>query len=206
MTALGPARRAIWVALGLLCVAACAPRPLVRPVTDWPARRAELQSLPQWRLSGRVAVAAGDDGFSARLAWLQRDATSSIDLSGPFGAGALHVELRGAEVVLRDGDGVEIATGAAALAERLGFELPVRELRYWTLGVPAPSAAGAADAVEVLGAEGRPVAFNDAGWWVRVEAWRPVGGDLLPARLLVTRPGVRLKLVVDDWWVGTGAP
>jgi outer membrane lipoprotein LolB len=207
----GPPRRphpaSVPVALALLLLlAACAPAPLVRPAADWPVRRAELQALEAWRLSGRVAVAAGEQGFSARLAWAQRDARSSIDLSGPFGAGAVHVDLAGDEIRLRDGDGAEVATGPDALATRLGFALPVRELRYWALGVPAPSGPPATDSAVVLGAEGRPVAFNDRGWWVRIEAWRPVAGDLLPARLLITRPGARLKLVVDDWRLGPEAP
>lgn len=209
MTARPVRPRAAFGPLALaLCalLSGCASAPLLRPATDWSVRSAELQALSSWRLAGRVAVAAGEQGFSARLAWVQRDSASSIDLSGPFGAGAVHVELAGDEIRLRDGDGTEVATGAEALAGRLGFELPVRELRYWALGVPAPRAAPVADDALVLGAEGRPVAFNDRGWWVRIEAWRPVDGDLLPARLLITRPGARLKLVVDDWRLGPVTP
>jgi outer membrane lipoprotein LolB len=199
-------RRAAIAVFGLVLLAACAPRSLVVPATDWPARRAALQSLPAWSLSGRVAVAAAGEGFSAHLDWAQHESRSSIDLVGPFGAGALHVELTDDEILLRDGDGTEVATGPAALAERLGFELPLRELRYWALGVRAPVAAGMPDGVEVLGPQGRPTTFQDGDWRVRIEGWRTVADDLLPARLLITRPGARLKLVVDAWRLGAGAP
>jgi outer membrane lipoprotein LolB len=179
---------------------------MVRPVTEWPARRAELQALAAWSLSGRVAVAASGRGFSARLDWVQDPAASRIDLAGPFGAGALRVEVAGTEVTVRDGDGAVVAAGQDAVAQRLGFDLPVRELRYWMLGVPAPAQGPAGEGILVLGGDGRPVAFNDGGWWVHVEAWTPVAGDVLPRRLLLERPGLKLKLVIDAWHLGGGAP
>lgn len=190
----------------LLLLAACAPPQMLRPATQWPDRRAELQALPAWSLAGRVAVAASGRGFSARLDWIQAPAGSRIDLAGPFGAGALRVEVAGAEITVRDGDGAVVANGSDAVAERIGFDLPLRELRYWMLGVPAPAQAAAGQGVEVLGADGRPVAFQDAGWWVHVEAWTPVAGDVLPRRLVLERPGLKLKLVVDSWSLGGGAP
>jgi outer membrane lipoprotein LolB len=197
--------RAAWLAV-LLALAGCAPQVLVKPVSDWSVRRAQLQALPGWSLSGRVAVAAADRGFSARLEWLQAEAASRIDLAGPFGAGALRVEVAGTELTVRDGDGGVVAAGAGALVERLGFDLPVRELRYWMLGVPAPADGHAGDVVEVLGREGRPVAFKDGQWWVHVESWTPVAGDVLPRRLVIERPGLKLKLVIDSWRLDGAAP
>lgn len=186
----------------LLILAACAPAPLLRTSSAWPDRRAELQSLPVWSLSGRVAVAASGRGFSGRLDWAQDGAGSHIALAGPFGAGALRVEVAGAEVTVHDGEGAVVAAGTDAVAASLGFDLPVRELRYWMLGVPAPSLAAAGEGVEVLGGNGRPVAFNDAGWWVHIEAWTAVAGDVLPKRLVLERPGLKLKLAVDSWRLG----
>jgi len=175
---------------------------MLRPAAEWPDRRAALQALPAWSLSGRVAVAASGRGFSGRLGWVQDGAGSHIDLAGPFGAGALRVEVAGAEVTVHDGDGAVVAAGTDALATSLGFDLPVRELRYWMLGVPAPSPDAAGQGVEVLGGDGRPVAFNDAGWWVHVEAWTAVADDVLPKRLVLERPGLKLKLAVDSWRLG----
>lgn len=190
----------------LLSLGGCAPHGMVRPATEWPERRAELQALEAWSLSGRVAVAASGRGFSARLDWAQQAAASRIDLGGPFGAGALRVEVAGDEITVRDHDGVIVAAGREAVARQLGVELPVRELRYWMLGVPAPRTGAGVDAVEVVGRNGRPVAFNDDGWWVRVEDWTPVADDVLPRRLVLERPGLRLKLVIDAWRLEARAP
>lgn len=190
----------------LLSLGGCAPQDMVRPATEWPVRRAELQALEAWSLSGRVAVAASGRGFSARLEWMQQAAASRIDLTGPFGTGALRVEVTGDEVTVRDHDGAVVAAGREAVGQRLGVDLPVRELRYWMLGVPAPRPGAAVDGVEVVGRNGRPVAFNDGGWWVRVEAWTPVAADVLPQRLVLERPGLRLKLVIDAWHLEGRAP
>ena len=190
----------------LLSLAGCAPQGMLRPATDWPVRRAELQALDAWSLSGRVAVAASGRGFSARLDWTQQAAASHIGLAGPFGAGALRVEIAGDEITVLDRNGAVVAAGRDSVAQQLGVELPMRELRYWMLGVPAPRAGAVPEGVEVVGRNGRPVAFNDGGWWVRVEDWTPVAADVLPRRLLLERPGVRLKLVIDDWRLAARAP
>jgi len=61
--------------------------PAPPPSASWEVRRPQLQSLTHFQLRGRVAVAAGGEGFNANLHWTQDGARSEVTLEGPLGAG-----------------------------------------------------------------------------------------------------------------------
>jgi outer membrane lipoprotein LolB len=159
----------------------------------WEQRLAALQQLETWKLDGRAAVAVGTQGWQASLEWHEQGAMAEVHLAGPFGVGALTLK--------RTPDGLSL-NGAppsdavvAQLQERLGFELPLDRLRYWLLGVPAPDTA-----FELVRDEReRAKQVTQAGWQVDYEKYMAVAGDVLPARLVLTREGVRVRIVVDHW-------
>ena len=104
-----------------------------------------------------------------------------------------------------EGEDLRIATsrgeqldGFAARAElerRLGFVLPLDELRWWLLGVPAPGAAELnQDAVS-----GEIHDFTQHGWHVSIGTRAPALGFALPQRLTAERAGARMKLLVEHW-------
>jgi outer membrane lipoprotein LolB len=83
----------------------------------------------------------------------------------------------------------------AQLQERLGFELPVDHLRFWLLGVPDPSAP-----VELKrNDQGRASQLTQDDWTIDYDRYMPVDGDVLPAHLVLSRAGVRVRIVVDRW-------
>ena len=194
-------------ALGALLLAACASLPAPSPVAspaplDWPQRRAQLQQRAEFTLKGRLAVAAGEEGFSAGLRWHQRDRDALIELDGPFGVGGLRLQVRGEALELTTSRG-ERLDGAAARGElerRLGFELPLESLRYWVRGVPDPSSA-ADERLDV--AAPRLAGLAQGGWTVDYAAYLedPMSGAL-PRRLSLVRQGTRLRLVIEAWTPG----
>ena len=93
------------VAVALLA-GGCATTPPQVQTEDWPERRAALQALDDWNLDGRVAVAAGDDGFSGGLNWEQRGEKAEITLRGPMGGAAILIRVDGAQTVVTDERGV----------------------------------------------------------------------------------------------------
>ena len=78
---------------------------------------------------------------------------------------------------------------------RLGFDLPLHDLRYWLLGVPDPGSQFELARDD----QDRAQQLMQAGWTVAYERYMAVGGDWLPARLVLTCPGVRVRVVVDRW-------
>jgi outer membrane lipoprotein LolB len=186
------------IATILLCsavLAACvATRPPLRSTTlDWDQRVGVLQKAGEWRLDGRTAVAVGTQGWQATLNWHQRGAWTEVHLSGPLGVGAL--------VLKRSPDGLSL-NGAppsdavvSQLQARLGFELPLDHLRFWLLGVPDPGPAFELKRNE----QDRALQLTQSDWTIDYDRYMPAAGDLLPAHLVLSRPGVRVRIAADHW-------
>jgi outer membrane lipoprotein LolB len=178
-----------------MVLAACvttrrAPAPLPK---GWEQRVAHLQGLSDWRLDGRAAVAAGTQGWQASLNWRENGEWAEVHLSGPFGVGSL--------VLKRTPEGLSL-NGAppsdavlAQLQVRLGFELPIDHLRFWLLGVPDPNSAFELKRND----QDRASQLTQDDWTIEYDRYMPVNGDLLPAHLVLSRVGVRVRIAADRW-------
>ena len=188
-------RRVLLILSCVTVLAACAtnrraPAPLPQ---GWEQRVVDLQASRSWQLDGRAAVAVGTQGWQATLNWRQRGDSAEVHLSGPLGVGAL--------VLKRTPDGLSLDNAPpsdavlAQLQERLGVELPIDHLRYWLLGVPDPSAAFELKRND----QDRALQLTQADWNIAYDRYMPVDGDLLPARVVLSREGVRVRIAVDRW-------
>jgi len=177
-----------WAALS----ACTTTRPALAPA-PWNQRMSALQHAHAWALDGRAAVAVGGEGWQASLNWHQHGPQTDVHLAGPFGAGALMLR-KTREGLSMNGAPASDAV-IAQLQDRLGFELPLDTLRYWLLGVPDP------DSPFDLTRNGQDRARRliQAGWIVDYDRYREVLGDLLPARLVLSRGEVRVRIAVDHW-------
>jgi outer membrane lipoprotein LolB len=174
--------------------------PAPPPGASWEVRRPQLQALMHFQLRGRVAVAAGSEGFNANLHWTQDGARSEVTLEGPLGVGGAQLTATGDEltVVTARGERVESAAAHAELTARLGFDPPLSSLRYWVLGVPDP----AQPATESLDpAQQRLSGLTQGGWQVQYQSYESAGDGALPARLTLQRDAVRVRLLVDGWQI-----
>ena len=195
------ARAALGVAALAVLLAGCrtAPAPVPGPGANapWPEQQAALAKFDSYSLNGRVAVAASGEGFSGTLRYQQQPNSSELALDGPLGLGGMRVALEGDEFRMSTSSGEQLA-GAVARAEleqRLGFALPIAELRWWMLGIPAPGEAS----VDADAGSGEIRGFLQNGWKISIDARAAALGFALPQRLTVTREGARLKLLVDRW-------
>jgi outer membrane lipoprotein LolB len=183
--------------LALLLVACATTRPAAAPpaaaAAPWDQRVVDLQRLVAWQLGGRAAVAVGTQGWQASLDWRQRGESAEVHLSGPLGIGAM--------LLKRTPEGLSL-NGAppsdaelSQLQDRLGFELPLDHLRYWLLGVPDPGSA-----FELKpNAQDRAMQLTQDQWTIDYDRYMPVDGDVLPAHLVLSRAGVRVRIVIDHW-------
>ena len=186
-------------AVALAALAGCRTLPPApTPGASWEMRRPQLQSLTHFQLRGRVAVAAGGEGFNANLHWTQEGARSEVTLEGPLGVGGAQLTATGDEltVITSRGERVESAAAHAELAARLGFDPPLSSLRYWVLGVPDPTQP-ASESLDP--AQQRLSGLTQGGWHVEYQSYESAGGEALPARLTLQRDEVRVRLLVDEW-------
>jgi len=163
----------------------------------WPEQRAALEKLDRYGLSGRVAVAAQGQGFSASLRYQRQSQSSNLALDGPLGIGGLRVELEGEGIAIATSRGEKLDGQAARdeLERRLGFQLPLTELRWWLLGLPAPGEVS----INQDAGNGEIRDFTQNGWHVSINSRAPGLGFALPQRLTAEREGARLKLLVENW-------
>jgi outer membrane lipoprotein LolB len=168
-----------------------------------PSRAPDPDVLTQWTAKGRIALTALGEGGSSSFVWQQRSERTELAVRGPLGSGGLTIVTDGDTLELDDGSGRTVDGDAARmeLERRLGARLPLSELRYWMLGVPAPEAA-----VPVQMATGSVPGFTQGGWVVTYEAFEPAGDWSLPRRLTATTRDARVRIVVDDWQLPPPAP
>jgi outer membrane lipoprotein LolB len=167
-----------------------------RPAVDWNQVRLERRALTHWNMTGRVAVATAQDGWSAATEWSQKDREFELQLHGAIGGG---VRVRG------DGESLEVETSkgehfagkdaALELENRLGVSLPLDCVRYWLLGVSAPGVA----AMEQLDAQDRLAELDQSGWRIHYDRYLYQNGGWYPVRMRLEQNEVKLRVVVDHW-------
>lgn len=158
--------------------------------------------VTEWTAKGRIGFSAQGEGGSGSFVWRQVASRTDLELRGPLGAGGFDLTTDGSQLQLRDasGNALDDEAARAELERRLGGTLPLAQLRYWILGVPAPPGSAPGDG-PVQAATGAAPGFVQDGWVVTLDQSRAVGGWRLPVRLSATTSGVRIRLVIDDWQV-----
>jgi outer membrane lipoprotein LolB len=191
----------LWI-VAVAVVAGCRTAPQIQqPVTTsqpWDVTRPALQARDHFDLKGRVAVAAGKDGFNASLRWIQAGTLSQVSLEGPLGAGGVQITSNGDElsIITSHGDRLDSEAAHAELGARLGFDPPLGSLRYWIQGVPDP-ATPAKEKVDPQ--QQRLQSLQQDGWQIDYTGYMPSGAGSLPAKLTLQRAGVRVRVIVDGW-------
>ncbi|HHJ11751.1 MAG TPA: outer membrane lipoprotein LolB [Chromatiales bacterium] len=200
-------RRLLYL-LGGLLLSACAALPPSTPAPSADGLQARLAALDAWRLEGRLAVRHGRDGGQGLLYWQQQaDGRYTLRLLDALGRQQLLIRGGAGEVSLQTRDGRQLqADSAEALMQQvLGWSVPLRPLRWWVRGLPAPEALAGPVRRSVPGSDGAPLAeLDQGGWRIRYLRHARVDGLPLPALLSLQHDdALRLKLVIETWELPT---
>lgn len=186
--------------LALSILAGCAIQPAgPPPATQWQTYQERTASLTHWDLSAKVALRWRGGAENASLNWSQANDRSEVDLSGPFGAGAVRITQQGDRLeVERGGDSSAYNSSTPeTLAAATGWPIPVDALPFWLRGLPDPD-----QPVERLSLQdGRAEEIRQGGWTIAYGAYAPAGSGSLPAKLRITHAGdnISLRLVNARW-------
>lgn len=173
-------------------------------IAGWEQRVALLSPIDRFTLQGRVA--SGALGFKADLRWKQHaDGRFEMRVSGPFGAGAAELAGDSQEVRVRTGDDAATLTTdpEAWLEQALGVRLPVSGLRWWALGLPAPTSESQ---VLLDPIHGRALRIVQNGWELEYLEYRQAGARELPRRIAAQNGDTRVRVLADQWSQLPAAP
>jgi len=189
----------------ILLLTACAGAP-VAPVADpsaaWERHTAELRELDEWRLTGRIAIQTGSEGWHATLDWRQFGEYYEIRIIAPLGQGSVLLSGDAERVILRTADDVIDASDPDRLLfETLGWRVPVAALRYWVLGLPAPGE----DAYPELDAGGHLAELRQRGWRIQFQDYRQRAGHYtLPGKVFARSADGQVRLAIGEWRLEAG--
>ena len=189
-----------WAILGLCAslLQGCLVAPPAASNPDWNRLQAELQSLSEWQLRGRVNIRYDGESHTPRINWQQADDDYTIRLWGTFNAGNTLITGTPESVSLETDGRTRVAnTPEGLILRELGYELPVSSLNYWIKGVPAPQPRPVITFDEL----NRLTAIEQDGWLIRYPDLRQYGALSLPRRIEVSRTerDIRLVFVGLNW-------
>jgi outer membrane lipoprotein LolB len=198
-----------WIRAGLVVavalLAACSGQPRHRLNTEfsernWEIRRSTLTAVQSFELQGRLAE-SGITGGRGDLKWVQSGERFDVHVTGPLGIGALAINGDPRSVEIRTKDGTFV-TGSpeSVMRQRLGWSLPIMQLPFWVLGLPAPMRNN--PSTVILDDGGRAQTIKQAGWVIGYDEYQTVGALTLPRKLALAN-GERSFRIVIDKWVGT---
>ncbi|HSS46036.1 MAG TPA: lipoprotein insertase outer membrane protein LolB [Burkholderiales bacterium] len=189
--------RVYWLAL-LLLLGACAAHP-PKPVSPALSRAQSLVAAQRngFQLSGRVAVKYDEKNFSGSVRWEHNGSSDEIWILAPLGSGVAHI--------VQNANGISLTTNeqktyrafdAESLTRAvLGWSLPLSGLQYWILGIAAPQSAAQAQ----HDAQQRLARLNQDSWEIAYLRYKPEQESGMPARIILSRGGLQINLIIDDW-------
>ena len=201
------APKRVLATLPILLLAACATtRPPVRNAGDpvtlglQEQRERALGDTDHWTLEGRLSIASDKDSGSGSLTWRQEGDHYDFTVRGPvtgrtfrLSGGPDGAELEGLEGGTRRGPDAE-----TLMAETVGWQIPMAELKRWVLGLRADR--GPADIA--FGADRLPSRLVQDGWTVDYRQWDATKQPAMPSRVFAEKPPYKVRLSIDTWSLG----
>jgi len=192
-------KKSVMAAAAVLLLAGCVPA--VRMKGDavmldaQAAREKALAGVDHWTLQGRLSVSDGHNGGSGDLSWTQDGERYEFTMHAPGKSFRLSGGPDGALLEGLDGGPLRGPDAETLTRKALGWEVPLRDLRAWVLGLRADS--GPAELS--FGADRLPSLLQQDGWAVDYREWDTTRQPPLPKKVFAGKPPYKVKLSVDSW-------
>lgn len=193
--------RILAAALPLLLVA-CAPVVRMKGdaglLNDQAMREQALAHADHWTLQGRLGVSDGKSGGTGSFSWTQNGDQYEFVLRGPAISG-MNFRLSGgpdgALLEGLDGGPVHGSDAEVLMHKALGWDVPLRDLRAWVLGLRADS--GPAELS--FGTDRLPSLLQQDGWAVDYREWDATRKPPLPTKVYAGKPPYTVRLSIESW-------
>lgn len=186
------------IILCALLLAGCASQPTgVVPDLPWEQRRDRLATLENWKINGKLALRTADMAESATMVWVQEGEITFVNLTGPWGIAATRLRSDGSTLEVERGEELRTydISSSEAVAASTGWDLPLKSLPTWVLGIPYADAAATDLQIE----NDLVQHFTEDGWQIHYERYDQFGLYTLPTRMSIERGDTRARIIIYDW-------
>jgi len=162
------------------------------------AREQALSHADHWTLQGRLGISDGRKGGSGSFSWTQNGDRYEFTLRGPAISDTNFRLTGGPDGALLEGveGGPLHGPDAEVLMQKaMGWEVPLRDLRAWVLGLRADS--GPAELS--FGADRLPSLLQQDGWTVDYREWDAARQPPMPKRVYAEKLPYKVRLSIDSW-------
>ncbi len=163
---------------------------------NWQQHVQNIRSIKDWNASAQVAIKVNEKTQKAKMTWQQSFQNYQISFFGPFGQSGpkLTGNEKSATLTIPKEAPIKGRNTSAILQQRLGWQLPVNNAKYWILGIPAPTSES-----KVSLQEERLATLVQDGWTINYSKYKQFGRFSLPTKILISRPDLNLLMVVYRW-------
>lgn len=160
-------------------------------------RERQLADTDHWTLSGRLGVSDGHNGGSGSLDWSQDGERYAFELRAPITGKSFRLTGGPDGAVLEglDGGPLRGPDAESLMRKALGWEVPLRDLQAWVLGLRADS--GPAELR--FGDDRLPSLLQQDGWSVDYRSWDHERDPALPKQIFAAKPPYKVKLSIESW-------
>ncbi len=198
----------LWTLTGLIttallltaCVSLSPPKPLYIKFShvSWQQHQRRIHKIQHFIASGAFSIVKADQKpILAHYSWHQKNAHYyQIRVDSPLNLFNLMILGRPHSVLLQGGSKPPIAaaTPEQLVQYEMGWSLPIRNLYYWIRGAIAPGTHQ-----PVFNFYGHLVSLIQNGWSIQFSDYTTVEQADLPQKLILTRPGLQMTLVIRHW-------
>jgi len=203
----------LWLLAGsfILLQASCTTSSYVSKAGDadaWKQNRAELESLQQWKLQGKISIRSGEDLYTADLYWRQQQQALNLRLVAPFSQGVTQFSgttEHGYQVLTEQGEKFDVDSPEVVTENAFGVSLPFHELKSWIKGLPARDQFVWK---AKFNQQNRLESFQQTGWQIKILKYKKTGSRWLPSKLFLSRikenladNKVEVRLIVRRWTI-----
>lgn len=188
--------------LPLLALAACAPvrvRETPAALAAQQTREAKLAPLTHWTLTAHIGVSNGRDGGSGDLSWEQNGDAFRFTVRAPVTGKTWTLSGDSGHSVLEGVDPQPDTDSDAQrlLHDRLGWDVPLADLRAWVRGLRAFGSPASVQYDE----HDLPAVIEQNGWKVEYRDWFAGRDPPLPRKVFASRVDARVRMVIESWSV-----
>lgn len=198
--------RGLTLAFAVLAAACATTRPSVHHQGDvvtmglQAQREHALADTSHWTLQGKLSVSDGNDNHSGGLTWKQDGDRYDFTIRAPVTGRSFRLTggPDGAELEGLDGGTRRGPDAETLMAQTVGWQLPMAELKSWVLGLRADT--GPAELR--FGDDQLPSQLVQDGWTVDYKAWDATRQPAMPSKVFAEKPPYKVRLAIESWQLG----